>query len=46
MPEWLLKEENYMPLKDKDTFINKSILSLLNVISRIRAQSHYAGGKI
>lgn len=45
MPEWLLKEENYIPLSDKDTFINKSILSLLDVISRIRAQSHYAAGK-
>lgn len=41
MPEWLLKDENYIPQSDKDTFINKSILSLLNVLSRIRAQSGY-----
>ncbi len=39
MPEWLLKEENYIPQSDKDTFVNKSILSLLSILSRIKAQS-------
>lgn len=39
MPEWLMKDENYKPEPDKDTFINKSILSLLGVLSKIRAQS-------
>ena len=34
MPDWLLKKDNYIPEKDKDTFINKSILSLLGVISK------------
>lgn len=38
MPEWLLKDENYTPQTDKDTFINKSILSLLNIISKIKTQ--------
>jgi cobalt/nickel transport system permease protein len=41
MPEWLLKDENYIPQSDRDTFINKSILSLLGVLSRIKAQSGY-----
>lgn len=41
MPEWLLKDENYIPQSDKDTFVNKSILSLLNILSRIRTQSGY-----
>lgn len=41
MPEWLLKDENYIPQSDKDTFITKSILSLLGVLSRIRTQSVY-----
>ncbi len=45
MPEWLLKDENYQPLPDRDTFIDKSILSLLRILSRIRAQSGYTGGK-
>lgn len=38
LPEWLLTEENYMPQSDRDTFINKSILSLLKIISRIKTQ--------
>ena len=41
MPEWLLKNENYIPQSDKDTFVNKSILSLLSVLSRIKQQSSY-----
>lgn len=38
MPEWLMKNENYIPLTDKDTFVNKSILSVFKVISRIKMQ--------
>jgi len=38
MPEWMQKDENYIPQPDKDTFINKSILSLLSVLSRIKTQ--------
>lgn len=38
MPEWIYSNENYIPLTDKDTFINKSILSVFHVISRIRMQ--------
>ncbi len=45
MYEWLLKDENYIPQSDKDTFINKSILSLLEILSRIRAQSGYSMGR-
>lgn len=36
--EWLFKSENYVPQEDKDTFINKSILSFLRLIAQIRAQ--------
>lgn len=45
MPEWLFKEENYTPQSDKDTFINKSILSLLSIISRIKTQGEYKTAK-
>ena len=38
IPEWLLKDENYIPQSDKDTFVNKSILSLLSILSRIKTQ--------
>lgn len=45
MPEWLLKNENYAPLPDKDTFVNKSILSVIGVLSRIRAQGGYTADR-
>ena len=45
MPEWLLKDENYIPQLDKDTFITKSILSLLGIISMIKTQSEYKQNK-
>jgi len=38
MPKWLLENESYSPQTDKDTFVNKSILSVLSILSRIRAQ--------
>lgn len=41
MPEWLLKNDSYTPIDDKDAFINKSILSLLNVLSKFRRQTEY-----
>ena len=46
MPEWLLKDEEYFPQLDRDTFINKSILSLLKVLSKIRAQNSYRSSKL
>lgn len=39
IPEWMIEKENYIPETDKDTFVNKSILSLLRVIARIRIQN-------
>jgi len=39
MPEWLLKEDNYIPPGDRDTFIDKSILSILMVLTRFRLQA-------
>ncbi|MEI8201010.1 MAG: energy-coupling factor transporter transmembrane component T [Eubacteriales bacterium] len=45
MPQWLLKEENYYAQPDRDTFINKSILSLLGILSRIKTQGAGAAGK-
>ena len=38
MPEWLLENENYIPLQDKDTFVDKSILSVLHLTSKIKMQ--------
>ena len=36
MSEWLFKEDNYVPIKDNDAFIDKSILSFLQVLSQIK----------
>lgn len=41
MPEWLLKKDNYVPPKDKDAFIDKSIISILGVLTRFIKQAEY-----
>jgi len=41
IPGWLIKNENYVPQSDRDTFINKSIASLLGVLSHIQRQSRH-----
>jgi cobalt/nickel transport system permease protein len=38
MPEWLMTTDQYEPAGDKDAFVNKSILSFLGLLSRIRTQ--------
>lgn len=45
MPEWLLKKDDYIPLKEKDAFINKSILSILGVLTRFRLHTEYKSNK-
>jgi len=45
MPQWLLKEENYSPRSDRDTFINRSILSIFSILSRIKTQGAGTEGK-
>lgn len=38
MPEWLQHPESYAPPEDKDSFVNKSILSFIGLIAHIKAQ--------
>jgi len=45
MPQWMLKEENYSPQSDRDTFINKSILSIFSILSRIKSQGAGVPGR-
>ena len=40
IPDWLMQDEIYNPEIEKDTFINKSILSLLSLLSRIKDQEN------
>jgi len=39
LPEWLLKTDSYTPVRDRAAFVDKSILSLLGVLSKLRRQS-------
>ena len=39
MPQWLTQPENYEPPTDKDRFIDKSIVSFIGLISKIKQQS-------
>lgn len=40
MPDWLANDEEYTPVSDKDTFINKTVLALLGILSRIKYQGN------
>ncbi len=44
MTEWLMKKDSYLPPADKDSFIDKSLLSVLSVLSRIRRGGNLASG--
>ena len=39
--DWLFKDENYTPIKDKDKFINKSIFSFAKMLNDIRSMNKY-----
>lgn len=44
VPAWLLREEGYRPRRDRDGFIDRSIVSTLGVLSLARARGARAGG--
>ena len=41
MPEWLFKKDDYIPSIQKNTFINKSILSILSVLTKFKYNKDY-----
>lgn len=45
LPAWMTKGDEYSPRGDRDAFIDKSILSVLGVLSRIRMQGVRRDGK-
>lgn len=45
MPEWLLKKDDYIPQKEKDAFIDKSILSILGILTRFTLQTEIKRNK-
>lgn len=38
LPDWMLSQEKYMPSKDKEAFLSKSIKSVLAVLARLKFQ--------
>ncbi|MBI6871179.1 energy-coupling factor transporter transmembrane component T family protein [Clostridium aciditolerans] len=46
MEEWLFKKDNYVPQNDEDKFIDKSIFSILHVLSLIKRSSKINNGFI
>ncbi|MCJ7687993.1 MAG: energy-coupling factor transporter transmembrane protein EcfT [Clostridiaceae bacterium] len=45
MPEWMLKKDNYVPATEKNTFIKKSILSILKMLTKFKYNSVYEGDR-
>lgn len=41
VPEWLLAEEDYVPPKDRDGFLQKTIISILAVLSSVKRDKEY-----
>lgn len=46
MPEWLLKDDEYVPNGDKNAFIDKSILSILNILTKFRRHTKHRVNKL
>ena len=45
LPTWLTKPQEYEPPRDRDAFLDRSILSMLSVLGRIRRQGAHSGGR-
>lgn len=45
MPEWLLKKDDYIPSKEKNTFINKSILSILKMLTKFKYNAKHKSSR-
>ena len=43
-PDWLLRREEYAPIRDSHAFIDKSILVMLGVLSRMRREDRSDSG--
>lgn len=44
--EWLLNKEDYKPPKDKDGFINKTIIAIIKILSRIKRDKTCGNGML
>jgi len=44
--DWLFKEDDYTPVKDKNNYIDKSVFSILGILSKIRQEDKAYGGVV
>ncbi|MFD3155781.1 energy-coupling factor transporter transmembrane component T [Haloimpatiens sp. FM7330] len=44
--DWLMKKDEYVPIDDKDRFIDKTIAGILKILSRIKRERRYSEGVI
>ena len=42
--EWLFKKENYIPMKDNDSFINKTIMHFIGLLGKIKKEKVVENG--
>ena len=45
MPEWLLKKDDYVPTTEKNTFIDKSILSILKMLTKFKYNAKHKSNR-
>lgn len=45
IPEWMMQEESYMPLRDKNAFMKKSSGQILKILAKIKMQTALQGKK-
>lgn len=45
MPEWLLKKDDYVTTMEKNNFINKSILSILKMLTKFKYNAKYKSNR-
>lgn len=43
IPEWLLREEDYTPVTERDSFLEKTMRAILSVLARMKAEKEYIG---
>lgn len=44
--EWLLKKDDYEPIRDKEKFLDKSIVGIITILSKIRRENNSQDGLI
>ena len=43
IPGWLLLEEDYIPVTERDSFLEKTMRAILSVLAKMKAEKEYIG---